>query len=351
MMNGLLAFSGVNTKIRAMQKNFITEEGYREIVSLPDVPSVINYLRKYPCYRAEFERMSETELHRGNVEFLLGNSVYEDYAKIYHFCNEDQKKFLREYARRYAIKYLKTCLSYAFIGKTPNPNVYLYRWFYDKYTPLDMDALFHSTTVESTLEALKGTEYYPVLSKVHENPEAQLFDYETALDMYHFRTMWNNRKKLFSKEGCEVIASGFGTKFDLLNIWYIHRARQNFHMSEADTYALTIPILYKLSSQNIREMVEAETEEAFRTALDKTFYGRRYTEFGPQNLGDLYEYVGRHVLDVEAKKYPNSIAVMYRYLYVKEVQDAALTAAIECVRYGLPPDEAMENLSAMVRGI
>jgi hypothetical protein len=42
---------------------------------------------------------------------------------------------------------------------------------------------------------------------------------------------------------------------------------------------------------------------------------------------------------------------MYRYLYVKEVQDAALTAAIECVRYGLPPDEAMENLSAMVRGI
>jgi V/A-type H+-transporting ATPase subunit C len=54
---------------------------------------------------------------------------------------------------------------------------------------------------------------------------------------------------------------------------------------------------------------------------------------------------------VEAKKYPNSIAVMYRYLYVKEVQDAALTAAIECVRYGLPPDEAMENLSAMVRGI
>ena len=98
-------------------------------------------------------------------------------------------------------------------------------------------------------------------------------------------------------------------------------------------------------------MVEAESEEAFRTALDKTFYGRRYTEFGPQNLGDLYEYVGRHVLDVEAKKYPNSIAVMYRYLYVKEVQDAALTAAIECVRYGLPPDEAMENLSAMVRGI
>ena len=259
MKNGLLAFSGVNTKIRAMQKNFITEEGYREIVSLPDVSSVINYLRRYPCYKAEFERMSDTELHRGNVEFLLGNSVYEDYAKIYHFCNEDQKKFLREYARRYAIKYLKTCLSYAFIGKTPNPNVYLYRWFYDKYTPIDMDSLFHATTVEATLEALKGTEYYPVLSKVHENPEAQLFDYETALDMYHFRTMWNNRKKLFSKEGCEVIASGFGTKFDLLNIWYIHRARQNFHMSEADTYALTIPILYKLNSQNIREMVEAES--------------------------------------------------------------------------------------------
>ncbi len=348
MMNGLLAFSGVNTKIRAMQKNFITEEGYREIVSLPDVPSVINYLRRYPSYQEEFERMSESDLHRGDVEFLLGNSVYRDYAKIYHFCNEDQKKFLREYARRYAIKYLKKCLSYAFIGEKPNPNVYLYRWFYDKYTPLDMDVLFHATTVESTIEALKGTEYYPVLSKVAESPEAQLFDYETALDMYHFRTMWNNRKKLFSKEGCEVISTGFGTKFDLLNIWYIHRARQTFRLSEADTYSLTVPILYKLRSQDIRDMVEADSEEAFQAALGRTFYGKRYTEFGPQNLGDMYEYVGRHVLDIEAKKHPNSIAVMYRYLYVKEVQDAALTAAIECVRYGIPPEEAMANLTALI---
>lgn len=349
MMNGLLAFSGVNTKIRAMQKNFISEEGYREIVSLPDVPSVINYLRRYPSYQEEFERMSEKELHRGDAEFLLGNSVYEDYAKIYHFCNNDQKKFLREYARRYAIKYLKKCLSYACIGKTPNPNVYLYRWFYDKYTPLDMDTLFRATTVDATIEALKGTEYYPVLSRVHASGKAQLFDYETALDMYHFRTMWANRKKHFSREGCEVISSGFGTKFDLLNIWYIHRARQTFGMSEADTIALTIPILYKLKTQDIRDMVAAESEEAFQAALDKTFYGRRYPEYGPQTLGDMYEFVGRHVLDVEAKKYPNSIAVMYRYLYLKEVQDAALTAAIECVRYGLPPEEAMENLKSMVQ--
>lgn len=347
-MNGLLAYSGVNTKIRAMQKNFISKEEFREIVSLPDVPSVISYLRKYPSYQKEFDRMQEAELHRADVEFLLGNSVYGDYSKIYRFCNESQRVFLREYARRYAIKYLKKCLSYAFIGETPNPNVYLYRWFYDKYTPLDMDALFRATTLEDTIHALEGTEYYPVLSKVYESGEAQLFDYETALDMYHFRTMWNNRKKLFSKEGCEAITIGFGTKFDLLNIWYIHRAKQNFRMSEADIYALMIPTLYKLKSREIQALVEADSEEAFEAALAGTFYGRRYTEFGPQNLGDMYEFVGRHVLKVEAGKHPNSIAVMYRYLYDKEVQDAALTAAIECVRYGLPPEEAMTNLAAMV---
>lgn len=350
MMNGLLAFSGVNTKVRAMQKNFLKEEDFREIVSLPDVTSVVNYLRRYPSYQIEFDRMKDREMHRGDVEFLLGNSVYTDYAKIYHFCNEDQRKFLKEYSRRYAIKYLKKCLRCAFIGKTPNPNVYLYQWFYDKYTALPMDELFRATTVDGTIEALKDTEYYPVLAKIHESGEAQLFDYETALDMYHFRTMWNNRKKFFSKEGCEVISSGFGTKFDLLNIWYIHRARHTYGMSQADTFALTIPILYKLRSRDIRDLVEAETEEAFRTALEKTFYGRRYPEYGPQTLGDMYEFVGRHVLDVEAKKYPNSIAVMYRYLYLKEVQDAALTAAIECVRYNLPPDEAMANLAPMVHG-
>ena len=347
-MNGLLAYSGVNTKVRAMQKNLISESGYREIVSLPSVQAVIDYLRKYPSYQEEFERMKDVTMHRGDVEFLLGNSIYRDYAKIYHFCNEEQRKFLRQYSRRFEIKYIKKCLSFAYVGKKPNPNVYLYRWFYDKYTTLDMHALFEADTLESAIAALQGTEYYSVLMKVHEIPAAQLFDYETALDMYHFRTMWKNRKKLFSKESCEVISDGFGTKFDLLNIWYIHRARHIFRLSEADTYALTIPILYKLKNRDVRDMVEAESEEAFHAVLMRTWYGRRYADFDPRSLGDLYEYVGRRVLYKDAKKYPNSIAVMYHYLYIKEVQDAALTAAVECVRYGLPPEEAMRNISAMV---
>ena len=38
-MKGLLSYSGLTTKIRAMQGHLLNDRNFREIVELPDVPS------------------------------------------------------------------------------------------------------------------------------------------------------------------------------------------------------------------------------------------------------------------------------------------------------------------------
>ena len=62
-MNSLLSYSGVVTKIRAMQKNLLTDDDFREIVSMPDVAAAYAYLKRNPAYAEAFDRIDENDVH------------------------------------------------------------------------------------------------------------------------------------------------------------------------------------------------------------------------------------------------------------------------------------------------
>ena len=47
-MGTLLSYSGLSTKIRAMQSKLMTEKQYQEISQLESVPQVVAYLKKQP---------------------------------------------------------------------------------------------------------------------------------------------------------------------------------------------------------------------------------------------------------------------------------------------------------------
>ena len=54
-MGNLLSYSGISTKIRAMQSKLTTEEQLLEILQLSDVPQVIAYLKRTPEYAEAWE--------------------------------------------------------------------------------------------------------------------------------------------------------------------------------------------------------------------------------------------------------------------------------------------------------
>ena len=49
-------------------------------------------------------------------------------------------------------------------------------------------------------------------------------------------------------------------------------------------------------------------------------------------------------LEKEARRDPYSVAMLYSYMYHKEHEVNRLTIAIECIRYGVAPDEAMQYI-------
>lgn len=59
-------------------------------------------------------------------------------------------------------------------------------------------------TMSELVEALHDTEYYKPLKKLEENGTPNLFDYDLALDLYYFNSIWKERKKVLKKQDLEM---------------------------------------------------------------------------------------------------------------------------------------------------
>ena len=113
-MGTLLSYSGLSTKIRAMQSKLMTEKQYQEISQLESVPQVVAYLKKQPGFKELWTDLDENSLHRGDIEKLLTHTIHQNFAKIYKFANPSQRTFMALYFKRYEIAVMKECLRRVF---------------------------------------------------------------------------------------------------------------------------------------------------------------------------------------------------------------------------------------------
>ena len=341
-MGSLTAYSGLTTKLRAMRSRLLTDTQFREIVELDNVPAVVGYLRQYPGYQRVFGSLDEQALHRGNVERLLRESAYKDYSKIYSFASAGQRNFLKLYFMRFECHFLKLCLTQIFDHRDVLQDTVRYREFFSHHSELDVDALSSAVTVDELRDRLKDTDYYQPLAALENITNPTLFDYEMALDLFVFKKQWKKKEKLLGKEEAAILEKILGTKFDMLNLQWIRRSKLYYHMTAADIYGLILPVNHKLSRDLIRQMVEAESPEMLEDLIHQSYYGRQAPDYGAETMESLYTAIMKHMLMSASRNDPYSLAMVYCYMYLKEHEVDRLIIALECVRYKVPPDEAME---------
>ena len=343
-MGSLLSYSGLSTKIRAMQSKLMGEQQYKEIAQLGSVIQIVAYLKKQPGFSDLWADLDENSLHRGDVEKLLVHTIHQNFTKLYRFANPEQRRFMALYFKRYEISVLKDCLRKVFDEGKAQLDLSLFQDFFDRHSKMDLEKLTSSSTVEELVNNLQGSEYYHPLKKLGTDYQPRIFDYGMALDQYYFANIWSVKEKLFKRRDLEEITKAYGNKFDMLNLQWIFRSKKYYHMDPADIYALLIPVHYRLSKNDIASLVEASDEAEFRKILDTTYYKKRFPELSPENLEELYTLNLKTILETEARKYPHSVIMIYSYLYHKEHEVDRLTTAVECVRYGLSAAEILDYI-------
>ena len=343
-MGNLLSYSGITTKLRAMQSKLLTDDDFRELSEITSVPLAVAYLRQKPSYTEVLAPLDDHNLHRGQIEKLLMNSVYKDFGRLYRFANQEQRIFLNLYFKRYEILIIKNCINNILDHRGISMDISLFKGFFDHHSKLDISLLSAPSSTDEFINNLSGSEYYKPLSQMTNIEHPTLFDYEIALDLYYFGLLWRAKDKFLSKTDLALVTHSFGSQIDLLNLQWIHRSRKFYNMSAPSIYALTIPVTYKLKKSDIAALVEADDDDTFRGALAKTYYGLQYDELEPDTLERMYSFILRKVLRREASHNPYSVATLYRYLHAKEHEIQRITIALECIRYNLEPNDVLSHI-------
>ncbi len=340
-MGNLLAYSGIVTKIRAMQSRLLKPKQFAEIANLGNVPEIVDYLKKNTAYAEVLDTLDESQIHRGNIEKVLVQSLYHDYTKIYRFCGQKQRRFLKMHMKSYEIELINYCLRIVINHYKQPFDLNYKRAFFDRYSQISIEKLITSRTTDELVENLKNTEYYAPLRKLKDSQNVTLYDYDLTLNLYYFTTIWKEQKKVLKKEDLDLFIRDFGSRIDLLNLQWIYRAKKYYNMKPADIYLLLIPIHYKLSTDLVKELVEAPGLEEFENAVSRTSYARHYNFQQDLTIERMYSDCLNYLYTVDRRRNPYSIAAVNTYLFLKEEELKKLTTAMECIRYSLTPGETL----------
>lgn len=348
-MGNILAYSGIVTKIRAMEAKLLKPQQFEEIANLSNVLEVVSYLKEHSSYADVLEMLEDDKLHRGNIEKVLVQSLYNDYTKIYRFCGQKQRRFLKLCLKRYEIDLINYCLRIIINHYRQPFDLASKKEFFDRYSQISIEKLMMSSTTDDLVEHLKGTEYYSPLKKIQESQHVTLYDYELALDLYYFSTLWRERKKVLKKADLELFTRDCGSKIDLLNLQWMYRAKKYYNMKPADIYLMLIPIHYKLSTDTIKELAETASLEEYLAAVEKTYYGRHYHFRENLTIEQIYADCLHHLYLVDRRRNPYSIAAINTYLFLKEEELKKLVTAMECIRYSLSPGETLAYVGGRIQ--
>lgn len=347
-MGNVMSYSGIVTKVRAMQAKLLTDQDFVNIAGLHSVPEVVEYLKGKEAYADALNRMDETLYHRGNIEKVLGQSLYADYSRIYRFAGMKQKKFIKGFWKQYEIALINYCLRIVFNHYDVPFDLDYKKEYFDRYSQISIDKLVTSESIGELVENLKGTEYYEPLAKLKDASEATLYDYDMALEQYYFRNAWSRQRKVLNRKERELYTRDCGIKIDLLNLQWIYRAKKYYHMVPPDIYLMMIPIQYRLKADEFKAMVEAPTVEQFMQLVAGSYYGIHFDIVqNPASLGQIYRECLHKLYLSDRRREPYSIATVNTYLFLKEEEIDKLTTALECIRYGLTQRETLGYLGGV----
>lgn len=342
-MSSSASYSGINTKVKAMSAKLISQEDYQKISNLESVADFIAYLKKHPGYQELFQKYDEREIHRGEAEQLFINGFYLDYTKIYRFANEEQRLDLELVFFRYELNILKACIRMIH-NQDRSYDLSSFHTFFTKHSQINLNALSQSKSIEELINNLKGTPFYPLLTKLSSKGNLTSFDYEMALDVYYYTKSWRNKDKNLTGKNKKAFTFRMGTEIDLLNIIWIYRSKRMYDMSASDILTYLIPINYKLSISQLTKLMNSATLEEFYNHLNQTKYKYCVEYLRNGTMEREYYRIINKIFLYNMTRYPASMSVVNYYLFRKDLEIQQLTTALECIRYGLDLKKKQEYI-------
>jgi len=347
-MCSLRNHSGLVTKVRAMNAKLITEAQYEEIAGLHSVTEIATYLKEKTSYSSILQALQDAQLHRGDIEKVLIVSLYDDYARLFKFADLAERRFLRLYLMEFEVDLINYCFRIVINHYKEPFDLNYKKEFFDHFSHISIDKLITSRTTDELVENLKGTPYYEPLSTLKTKEGVTLFDYDLTMNLFFLSLIWKKRSTIIGQKDKDIFVKEWGTIIDMLNLEWIYRAKKYYKLTPEETFAIIVPMQYRIPSDLFMELVQADDLDSYMSSIQKTIYATRYNPGGELEFERLYARVLDHMFQTNRRRNPNTIATINEYLHRKEAEIHKLTTIIECIRYGLSAQETLNYIGGKI---
>jgi V/A-type H+-transporting ATPase subunit C len=344
-MDKITIYTAVNTKIRALEKEFLKREDYLNLLKKTSVGDASSYLKDNIYYRELLEGIHPGTVSRRDIEDILKRNMIKNIDKLIHYFHDDYRILIRSLYMKYEIEDLKVLARSIFNGKDPK-TIEKSLTFLGKYSQVEPEKLLKSRTIRDLIYSLEGSEFYEFLIPLVDGRRENLFRFEMALDMGYFNILQSRKLKISQKDK-ELLKKWEGIVADLYNIQWIYRGKKYYNLSPEELLNYTINFGDKLTFKNRKEMCYTKSLEELFAITSNTVYGFLFK--GKEISTDIFmerrinRFLYYRLKDL-SRKSPLSIIQTIEYVWLLEFEVRDVISIIESIRYDLPPEEARKYL-------
>lgn len=345
-MDKVTVYAAVNTKIRALEGDFLKQEDYINLLQKKSVADIARYLKDNTSYGKLLGDIRIDRISRKDMEEILKRNMIKNMDRLMHYFRDDYRDFIRSFYIKYEIEDLKILARAIFNGSELDVITERSLSFLGKYSRVDPEKLFRSKTIEELIYSLEGSEFFEILKPLLDGKRGNLFRFEMALDMGYFSILESRRKNI-SKQDREVLKKWEGMVADLYNIQWIYRGKKFYRLSPEELLNYTMNFGDKLTFAERKAMCYAKNfDELYRMTMDSG-YGFLFKK--EEMSRDIYmeRRINRFLyyrLKALVRKYPMSIIQTVGYVMSLEYGIRDIISIIESTRYDMPPEQARKFL-------
>lgn len=344
-MDKVITYAAVNTKIRALEKDFLKREDYLNMIQKKSVADVARYLKDNTSYNKMLRGINIDNISRRDLEDILKSNMIKNMDKLIYYFRDDYKEFIRSLYIKYEIEDLKILSRSIFNGKELE-TIEKPLSFLGKYSRVDPKILFKSKTNRDLIYSLKDSKFYEFLIPLVNGKRENRFRFEMALDMGYFSII-QSRKLKISREDRKILKKWEGLLADLYNIQWVYRGKKFYSLSPEELLNYTINFGDKLTFRERKAMCYTKNLEELYKMIINTIYGFLFKK--EEISRDIYmeRRINRFIyykLKVLDRQFPLSIIQTIDYVWSFEFEIRDIISILEAIRYDMPPEEARKFL-------
>ena len=337
------ASNAIFSKARAMYGKRLKENDYAKLLACSTVPEVLSCLKSNEKYAPLLNKLSEKDIHRGQLEEVLRQQLFQDYESLCRYeitVGEDFSKYTLMKAE------IGQIINFLVLFNGGNPHEFYSSLpkFFSKVSSINLAALSNVTNYDEFLNVLGKSVYAKLLApfRPKRGDVVNLSDVENVLYNYMFKTVYEIIDKTSGAER-KALRKIFDTNIDLRNFTRIFRLKKYYKLEPDEIRKQLLPF-GSLKERQIEALCNAQDTKELFSLMQQTSAGKKISKLEysftceiPQQA--LYEECYKCMYFSV-----NPSVVLVAYYALAETETDNIIHIIEGVRYGVEPEKVKSLL-------